>query len=265
MILEPDLPNHPKFIQYRLLVGSVAMEHLVRLWAHCHQNKRGHFWPGVNAHYVEVVCTGRSQQGRVFKALSACRWIHEREDGIEVHDWEKHNASLVARWKRDKKPAYPTDNSTTQPPTEPRAQPLRSPCTAPAQTPAQEGHDMTGHDMTGQDMTGQETRGPDGSGINKSSQLTPTLAEAVAWFHKNGSGHTAEQVKAAFDSLEATKHPDGWWKFGKAMVTDWRAALSSRLALFDKKNSAARAGSESTGDVPPPPGASAVDFNAMRS
>jgi hypothetical protein len=260
VILEPDLPNHPKFIQYRVLVGPVAMEHLVRLWAHCHQNKRGQFWPGVSAHYVEVVCTGQSKKGRVFTALKACQWIHERVDGIEVHDWEKHNASLVARWKRDKKPAYPTDNSNTQPPTEPPAQPLSSSCTAPEQTPAQEGHDMTGHDMTGRDV-----KGPDGSTINRGSRFTPTLAEAVEWFQRNGSGYTSDQVEAAFNSFEATKHPDGWWKLGQGMVTDWRAALSTRLALFDKKNPAPRVGSESSGDVPPPPGAAAVDFNAMRS
>jgi hypothetical protein len=68
--------------------------------------------------------------------------------------------------------------------------------------------------------------------------LIPTLDEAVAYFQQNSSGYTAEQVKAAFDSLEATKDAGGWWKFGQSRVTDWRAALSSRLALFADKKSA---------------------------
>jgi hypothetical protein len=212
MIVEPDLTNHPKFIQLKSQVGDVAMELLVRLWTHCQQNKRGQFWRGANSDYVEVVCAGRSRRGKLFTALRDCQWIHERPDGIEVHDWDKHNASLIARWKRDVKPA--------QTPTQPATQ-------TPVQPP----------DRTGQDMTGKDTRGEDGSINNNCGQMTPTLEEAVAWFQKNGSVYTADQVKAAFDSLEATKDPGGWWKFGQGRVTDWRSALSSRLALFsDKKN-----------------------------
>lgn len=239
MIVEPDLTNHPKFIQLKSKVGDVAMELLVRLWTHCQQNKRGHYWRGVNADYVEVVCCGRNKKGRLFTALRDCGWIHERVDGIEVHDWDKHNASLIARWKRDAKPAQTPEQPSTQP---------------PVQTP----------DRTGQDLKGQEMTESEGNCNNNGRQLTPTREEAVVWFQKNGSGYTAEQVKAAFDSLEATKHPDGWWKFGNSMVTDWRSALSSRLALFDKKNTAPRPSSGSTSDVPPPPGAAVVDFDAMR-
>ncbi len=235
MIVEPDLINHPKFIQLKSLVGDVAMELLVRIWAHCQQNKRGQFWRGASADYVEVVCCGRHQKGRLFTALRDCGWIHERPDGMEIHDWDEYNAGLTARWKRPAKPA--------QTPAQPSAQP-------PAQTP---------------DRRGQDTTGLDGSNNNQGGRMIPTLEEAVAWFQKNGSGYTTDQIKAAFDSFEATKHPDGWWKFGQAMVTDWRAALSSRLALFEKKHSAPRDGSGSNGDVPPPPGAAAVDFNAMRS
>ena len=240
MIVEPDLTNHPKFIQLKSKLGDVAMEILVRLWTHCQQNKRGHFWRGVNADYVEVVCCGRNKKGRFFTALRDCGWIQEKSDGIEVHDWDKHNASLIARWKRDVRPAQTSAQPSTQP---------------PEQTP----------DRTGQDLKGQEMTGSDGNSNNNGRQLTPTREQAVAWFLRNESGYTAEQVKAAFDSMEATKHPDGWWKFGNSMVTDWRSALSSRLALFDKKNSAPRPVGGGGGDVPKAPGESAVDLSAMRS
>ena len=163
MIVEPDLTNHPKFIQLKSQVGDVAMEFLVRLWTHCQQNRRSQFWRGANSDYVEVVCTGRGERGRVFAALRDCRWIHERPDGIEVHDWDKHNASLIARWKRDARPAQPSAQT-------------------PAQTP---------------DRTGQDTTEQDGSN-NNSGRLTPTLEEAIAWFQANASGYTVEQVKAAW-------------------------------------------------------------------
>jgi hypothetical protein len=240
MIVEPDLTNHPKFIQLKSKVGDGAMELLVRLWTHCQQNKRGQFWRGVNADYVEFVCCGRACKGRFFTALRDCGWIHEHEDGIEIHDWGKHNASLIARWRRDDKPAQPPAHLSTLPPTQTR-------------------------DRTGQDLKGQVMTGPDGNNSNQGSQLTPTLEQAVAWFHKNDSGYTAQQVKTAFDSLEATKHPEGWWKFGNSMVTDWRSALSSRLALYDKKNSARRP-AEGQSDEPPVPVKSAVvTLSEMRS
>ena len=109
-------------------------------------------------------------------------------------------------------------------------------------------------------MTGQGV-----SVNNVGPSLTPSLAEAVGWCERNASGYLAAQVKAAFDSLEATKHPDGYWMFGKSMVTDWRSALTARLDLCRQKNTAPRAVDRNTGDVPPPPGAVTVDFNQMRS
>lgn len=240
MIVEPDLTNHPKFIQLKSRVGDVAMELLVRLWTHCQQNKRGQFWFGANSDYVEVVCCGRSKKGRLFAALRDCQWIHERQNGIEVHDWDKHNASLVARWKRDVKPGLS--------PVQPSAQP-------PVQTPNRTGQDTTGLDTIGLDLNN-----------NKSSQLTPTLEEAAAWFQKSGSGYTAEQVKTVFESLEATKHPDGRWRFGQAIVTDWRSALSSRLALlFDKRNSARGLEPSRTNEPPVTVKTDAVTLSEMRA
>ena len=232
MIVEPDLTSHPKFIHLKALVGDGAMELLVRLWTHCQQNKRGQYWPGANPDYVEVVCAGRSRRGKLFAALRDCAWIHEREDGIEVHDWDKHNASLIARWRRDIKPVQ----TPAQPPTQTSAQ-------SPAQT----------HDRTGQDLTGPGTTGQGASANNIGTSLTPTLAEAVGWFEHNGSGYTSAQVKAAFDSLEATKHPEGWWKFGNSMVTDWRSALSSRLALYSDKKRSSRGAAQWQSDPPPVP------------
>lgn len=236
MIVEPDLTSHPKFVQLKARVGDVAMELLVRLWTHCQQNKRGQFWRGANSDYVEVVLAGRSRRGKLFTALRDCQWIHERDDGIEVHDWDKHNASLIARWNREKKPRQTPAQASAQP---------------PAQAP----------DRTGQDMTGLE-----GSCSNKDAPLTPTLEQALEWFRSNGSGYIDDQVKAAFESLEATKHPDGCWKFGQAMVTDWRSALSSRLALLFKRTPASAVvnGKASQWAPPSPMSSGPVDLARMR-
>ena len=126
MIVEPDILSHPKFIKLKASVGDGALEMLVRIWTHCQQNKRGQFWRGAGRDYVEVVIAGCTQRGKIFEPLQNCGWIHEHADGIEIHDWDKHNASLVARWNRPQPPAQP-----------------------PAQTPDRTGQDRTGHDMTG--------------------------------------------------------------------------------------------------------------------
>ena len=133
MIVEPDILSHPKFIQLKAIVGDGALELLVRIWTHCQQNKRGQFWRGAGRDYVEVVAAGRTQRGKIFEPLRHCGWIHEHADGIEIHDWDKHNASLVARWNRPQPPAQPPAQVSIHP---------------SAQTPDRTGQDRTGPDIT---------------------------------------------------------------------------------------------------------------------
>ena len=232
MIIEADIVRHPKFIKLKTLVGDIALEHLARLWAHCQQGKRGQTWTGADALYVEVVITGSSQRGKLFTALRDCDWLHERPDGIEIHEWDKYNASLVARWNRPKQtPAH----KAAQPPAQP-----------PAQTPApvREG---SGGDTSGQDRRGNTPR------------LTPTRVEAVAYFQKNDSGYAKADIEAVFTSFEATKMTTehGYaWRWGNGTVTDWRNAMASRLLDRVKKNSAR--GAEKTDGEPPKPAGTTV-------
>ena len=224
MIIEADIVRHPKFIQLKTLVGDIALEYLARLWAHCQQNKRGQFWAGANANYVEVVITGSSQRGKLFAALRDCRWVHERADGIEIHDWDKHNASLIARWKRAPQPYV-------DPPVQGSAQ--QSPQT-PVENP----------DRSGVDRTGQEGRGD-------APTLTPSLDEAVAWFERNESGYAKADIEAVFKGFEATKLPSGAWRWGTGEVTDWRMAMSARLLDRYKKDTV-RGEARNSGEPPLP-------------
>lgn len=100
MIVEPDLPQHPKFIKLRSALGPRAMEVLVLLWGHCHA-KRGEFWDGATPEYVEYVVNGNSKGTKNYDALLDARFIEKKDGGILVHDWQKTNASLVANWTRN--------------------------------------------------------------------------------------------------------------------------------------------------------------------
>ena len=182
MIIEPDLMSHPKFIRLKSILGDLAMEYLVRLWAHCQQNKRGHVWPAATADYVEVVCTGRSHKGTpVFQALRECAWVHERQDGIEVHDWDKHNASLVARWNRLSKPAQA-----------PAQIAMQTPAQTSAQTPDRTGQDRTGQDRE-EDKKEKALRGGEEGGNSVAPPL-PGAREAsqVQWAALNARLQVAE-------------------------------------------------------------------------
>jgi hypothetical protein len=236
MIIEPEIFNHPKFLHFKKDVGGMAMEYLVRLWAHCHGNKRGQFWPDANGDYVELVITGRNKKGRVYAALLKHGWVHESAQGIEVHDWGTHNKSLVARWDRDKNPKQT------------RAQ-------ESAQTPTQS---TTGLDCKGQNRTGGDTPPP------SSAQMAPTCEQAVKYFESLQSGYTRQQVEQVWHSFNATRDPiGGWWKWGKTMVQDWRSAMESRLLSNSSKNVAPAAQQREPGTPPPPPKAT-VDFDAMK-
>ncbi len=210
MIVEPDLTNHPKFIQLRSLVGDVAMELLVRLWTHCQQNKRGQFWRGANSDYVEVVCAGRSRRGKLFTALRDCGWIHEREDGIEIHDWDKHNASLIARWKRDVKPA--------QTPTQPATQ-------NPVQPP----------DRTGQDWTGKDTRGEDGS-THTSAPRVPSVSEVREWAITVGVNADFAQLKLEQATARGDFMKLPWQENWRAMLERFWKEDRVRWERETKKN-----------------------------
>lgn len=106
VIVQPTLPDHPKFLRLkrRLGPGAEVMECLTRLWGHCQEDTRGEFWPGVDGEYVEVVCRWSGEEGKLFEALRAewngkPGWIVVEENGIRVCGWEEHNGSLLRSWR----------------------------------------------------------------------------------------------------------------------------------------------------------------------
>lgn len=56
----------------------------------------------------------------------------------------------------------------------------------------------------------------------------PTLGAAIRYFEAN-SDYTAEEVKAAYLTFEASKGADGSWWWGRRPVGDWRASMESRM------------------------------------
>lgn len=101
MNVEPELLTHPKFLRLEKRVGEPALKILLRLWGHCAANKRGEFWRGANAEYVETVALWSGQDGFLYGCLKEIKWLHERADGVVIHDWEENNSFTVANWARN--------------------------------------------------------------------------------------------------------------------------------------------------------------------
>lgn len=98
MRVEPELPDHPKYLRLKRRVGDFALEALVRLWAHCQQNQRGELWRGVDAEYLELIAKWEEQPGLLFRSLLETGWIEQSAEGILIHDWEEMNSQIVNNW-----------------------------------------------------------------------------------------------------------------------------------------------------------------------
>jgi hypothetical protein len=104
MRVEPELPDHPKFLRLKKIIGEGAMEYLIRLWSHCQGNQRGEYWPSADADYVEMICRWDGQPGVLFKALAECGrpgFVAAEENGVRIHDWEEMNSQTVNNWRRN--------------------------------------------------------------------------------------------------------------------------------------------------------------------
>lgn len=98
MRVEPELPDHPKYLRLKRRVGDFALEALIRLWAHCQQNQRGELWRGVDEEYLELIAKWEEQPGLLFRSLLETGWIEQSADGILIHDWEEMNSQIVNNW-----------------------------------------------------------------------------------------------------------------------------------------------------------------------
>lgn len=110
MRVEPETPDHPKFRRLKRRVGDIAMECLVRLWAHCQNGQRGGTWSRIDPEYVEVVAGWAGKPGELYAALKDIGWVEERGTKLVIHDWDKMNSRAKANWENGKLGGRPRDN-----------------------------------------------------------------------------------------------------------------------------------------------------------
>lgn len=109
MRVEPELPNHPKFVRLKRRVGDYAMEALIRIWGHCQQNGRGELWRGADAEYLELIADWEGEPGLLFRSLTdpTINFVQVIEGGLLVHDWNETNKQIVKNWENGPKGGRP--------------------------------------------------------------------------------------------------------------------------------------------------------------
>lgn len=213
MIIKPELLVHPKYIHLKAEVGAMATEYLVQLWGHCEKGNRGEFWPGAGADYVEVVCTGKKQGGKLYKQLASCGWLRAVPGGTVIVGWDDANKSLVAAWRRwYKYPAQQAINEATQ----------------------QATHQATDILTQSRERSREEKNEAEMKGDGTPPTNKPLSLEQ-AQTHFTPLGFDLDQILIVFNSFESTKSDAGAWTWGKGFVRDWKAQMQIRLQDRVKK------------------------------
>lgn len=107
MRVEPETPDHPKFVRLKRRIGDLAMECLIRVWAHCQNSQRGGTWRGVDAEYLECVARWTGPAGELYAALKESGWVEEARNALVIHDWDRMNARAKANWDNGQKGGRP--------------------------------------------------------------------------------------------------------------------------------------------------------------
>lgn len=116
MRVEPELPDHPQYRRLKRRVGDYAMEALLRIWGHCQQNKRGEFWPGADAEYLELIAEWEGEPGLLYRSLTDkdIGFVVVEEGGLRIHNWDEMNPQFVKNWVNGPKGGRPKKDAGSE-------------------------------------------------------------------------------------------------------------------------------------------------------
>lgn len=189
------------------------MEYLVRIWAHCQGNRRGEWWAGKTAAYVEDIAGWEGGEGKLASGLAEPLdndpgWITIEKDGIRINGWNERNAQLLANWNRN--PSGKAKGKASDTPRGSQRPPLREP-------------DRTGQDKNGEEGTRARGASPAENPEEKSAPPhIPSVQEVITEGQMPGSG-----VPEAYCIHFFQKHEDGStsWFDAHGKMRPWQKRL----------------------------------------
>lgn len=238
MNVQPDFLDHPKFLLFKRQLGGqadLACELILRLWGHCQENKRGGDWGAVSASYVEMVCKWPGPEGVLYQALlkqmmpGRAGFAELKGKRFIVHDWDSHNASLIANWFRNPGGRGGKANGT------------------PEASPGEAGGSPWGS-RPGTNKRGEERKEEKGEGSERALEpmagVNPSLEEVVARGGMlNLSREECTKFFQHYDGLDWTVNGNRmvrWWQW----LPKWKAR--GQAYVYEKKNAAEKRGAGGT-------------------
>jgi hypothetical protein len=104
MIVQPNFLDHHKTRQLVLELGGdeLAPLYVLRLWAHCQNQKKSRF-AKMSATALCAICCAKCSPEQLWLALQNSGFVRLRGDVLIVHEWDEYNQSLLTSWENGKK------------------------------------------------------------------------------------------------------------------------------------------------------------------
>ena len=84
--------------------------YILRLWAHC-QNRKTHIFRNLTVQALKALCRFSGKAEDLEAALLGSGYIRHEDGALVVHQWDEHNATLIANWENGKKAGPPKGKS----------------------------------------------------------------------------------------------------------------------------------------------------------
>jgi hypothetical protein len=125
MLVQPTLPDHPKFLLLKQQLGPCAMEVLVRMWGYAQTIKTADLGR-VDAAYVKTITRYGGSKDKLWGALAIPQlrgkagWLDVADDGtVHVHGFDEYNRNLKSCRDNGKAGGRPTGQPKRNPPDNP--------------------------------------------------------------------------------------------------------------------------------------------------
>lgn len=210
MIVDPDFPDHWKTrLLVELLGDEAAPVYLIRLWGHCQTRRKSVF--DLTAQALRSICRYAGDPQALEAALADAKFVRRHKNGmLEIHEWDKYNATLVRNWRNGELGGRPKNPNGTQ--RKPKPNPdvtQQEPNGNPNETQIESGLS----EKRREEKIGEEKKG---DGARKRFQK-PSIEEVTDYCR---SRKNAVDPQRWLDHYESNG-----WKVGKNPMKDWRAAV----------------------------------------
>jgi hypothetical protein len=102
MIVQPNFPDHWKTqMLVQLLEDPAGPVYVLRLWGHC-QNAKAWRFEKLTPQAIRAICRYPGDAKKLDDALCESGYLRRVDAVVEVLNWEKHNAGLIASWENGK-------------------------------------------------------------------------------------------------------------------------------------------------------------------